>query len=110
MLMHLELQINGNAYPLDVDPERTLLSVLRDETELTGTKYGCGQGKCGACTLLMDGNPVQACSISVGAATGHQITTVEGLEKAGQLHPLQEAFLAVGALQCGYCTSGMLMS
>ncbi|CAN5736802.1 hypothetical protein BH10CHL1_BH10CHL1_14220 [soil metagenome] len=108
--MHLELRINGDAYPVDVDSERSLLSVLRDETELTGTKYGCGQGKCGACTLLMDGNPVQACSISVGAAIGHQLTTVEGLEKAGQLHPLQAAFLATGALQCGYCTSGMLMS
>jgi nicotinate dehydrogenase subunit B len=108
--MQLQLQINGNDHALEVDAERSLLSVLRDEVGLTGSKYGCGQGKCGACTLLLNGKPVQACSVSVGAAAGSQLMTVEGLEQAGQLHPLQATFLELSALQCGYCTSGMLMS
>lgn len=108
--MQLQFQINGNARQFDVDPERSLLSVLRHEAELTGTKYGCGEGKCGACTLLLDGNPVQACSLTAGAANGSQLMTVEGLESAGRLHALQAAFLELDALQCGYCTSGMLMS
>jgi nicotinate dehydrogenase subunit B len=110
MRMQLTLQVNGASHRIDVDPDRTLLSVLRDELGLTGTKYGCGDGKCGACTLLMDRQPIQACSITVGAAAGSRITTVEGLEQDGRLHPIQAAFLAAGALQCGYCTPGMIMS
>lgn len=110
MLMNLSLQINGKTHPAYVDPDRTLLSVLRDEVGLTGAKYGCGEGKCGACTVLVDGSPVQSCSLSAGAAAGSEILTIEGLEQEGTLHPLQEAFLEAGALQCGYCTPGMIMS
>ncbi len=110
MIINLSLQINGETRQIDADPDRTLLSVLRDDLGLTGAKYGCGDGKCGACTLLVDGNPTQSCSITVGAAAGSHITTVEGLEKDGRLHRVQEAFLAAGALQCGYCTPGMIMS
>ena len=110
MLMQLSLHINGTPHPTEVDPDRTLLSVLRDELGLTGTKYGCGEGKCGACTVLVDGAPVQTCQMTVGAAAGSHILTVEGLASGDELHPLQAAFLAEGALQCGYCTPGMIMS
>lgn len=110
MLMHLPLHVNGETHTTDVDPDRTLLSVLRDELGLTGAKYGCGEGKCGACTVLVDGSPVQSCQISVGAAVGSHILTIEGLAKEGAIHPLQAAFLEEGALQCGYCTPGMIMS
>ncbi len=110
MRLQLSLHINGEVRQLEVDPDRTLLTVLRDDLGLTGTKYGCGDGKCGACTVLMDRQPVQACSITAGAAAGSHITTVEGLARDGRLHPVQAAFLAAGALQCGYCTPGMIMS
>ena len=92
------------------DDERSLLGVLREELDLTGTKYGCGEGQCGACTVLLEGQPVRSCRTPVGAVAGRQVTTVEGLERDGRLHPLQEAFLEVGAMQCGYCTAGMIMS
>ena len=105
-----ELHVNGAAKPLDADPARTLLSVLRDDLGLTGTKYGCGEAHCGACTVLLDGKPVRSCSTSVGTAAGKKVSTIEGLAPGDRLHPLQEAFLAAGALQCGYCTPGMLMS
>ncbi|RIK37320.1 MAG: hypothetical protein DCC57_21740, partial [Chloroflexi bacterium] len=110
MLIPLTIQINGQPRQIEVDPDRSLLSVLRDDLGLTGTKYGCGDGKCGACTLLLDGSPIRACSISVGAAAGSHVTTVEGLAQGGRLHAVQSAFLAAGALQCGYCTPGMIMS
>jgi isoquinoline 1-oxidoreductase len=110
MLMHLSIQVNGAPHPTEVDPDRTLLSVLRDDLGLTGAKYGCGEGKCGACTVLVDGNPVQSCQMTVGAAAGSHILTIEGLAAEGTLHPLQAAFLEEGALQCGYCTPGMIMS
>jgi CO/xanthine dehydrogenase Mo-binding subunit/aerobic-type carbon monoxide dehydrogenase small subunit (CoxS/CutS family) len=110
MLIPLPLHINGASHQFDVDPDRTLLSVLRDDLGLTGTKYGCGEGKCGSCTLLMDGSPVQSCSVTVGAAAGSRITTVEGLASTGALHPLQQAFLQTEGFQCGYCTPGMIMS
>ena len=110
MRTQITLVVNDAMHSLAVDLERTLLSVLRDDLGLTGAKYGCGDGKCGACTLLVDGKPVQACSITTGAAAGSRITTVEGLARKGKLHALQVAFLEVGAFQCGYCTSGMLMS
>lgn len=111
MLINLQLRVNDRTHDLRVDPERTLLSLLRDDLGLTGVKYGCGDGKCGACTLLVDGHPTQSCSIPAGAAAGSHITTIEGLTKeGGALHPLQDAFLAAGAFQCGYCTPGMIMS
>ena len=104
------LQINGKTYPVEAPQDETLLSVLRNRLELTGTKYGCGEGQCGACTVFMDGTPTRSCSIPAAAAAGAKITTIEGLEHDGQLTPLQEAFLEEGAYQCGYCTSGMIMS
>lgn len=110
MRMHLSMDINGTTRQVEVDPDRTLLSVLRDDLGLTGAKYGCGEGRCGACTVLMDGEPVQTCSISAGAAEGSHLTTIEGLAEGDTLHPLQAAFVEHGALQCGYCTPGMIMS
>jgi isoquinoline 1-oxidoreductase subunit alpha len=106
----LELQVNGTRRRVEVDGERSLLSVLRDELDLTGAKYGCGEGQCGACTVLVDGRAVRSCLTQAASAEGKQVTTVEGLERNGDLHPLQEAFLAVDAMQCGYCTAGMIMS
>jgi aerobic-type carbon monoxide dehydrogenase small subunit (CoxS/CutS family) len=105
-----ELIVNGQTVPVDVDGERSLLSVLRDDLDLTGTKYGCGEGQCGACTVLLDANPVRSCRTTAGEVGKRKITTIESLEKEGQLHPLQEAFLKEDAMQCGYCTSGMIMS
>jgi aerobic-type carbon monoxide dehydrogenase small subunit (CoxS/CutS family) len=106
----IELEVNGATRSVDADPTRTLLSILRDELDLTGTKYGCGEGQCGACTVLLDGNPTRSCITSLRAAAGKKITTIEGLAKEGRLHPLQEAFLAQDAMQCAYCTPGMVMS
>jgi aerobic-type carbon monoxide dehydrogenase small subunit (CoxS/CutS family) len=106
----LELQINGTGRRVEVDGERSLLNVLRDELDLTGAKYGCGEGQCGACTVLVDGRAVRSCLTQAASVEGKQITTIEGLERNGKLHPLQEAFLAVDAMQCGYCTAGMIMS
>lgn len=104
------LKVNGAARPVDVDPEQTLLSVLRDDLHLTGSKYGCGEGKCGACTVLIDGLAAHSCTARVGAVAGRAITTIEGLEDRGKLHPLQQAFLDLGAFQCAYCTPGMIMA
>jgi aerobic-type carbon monoxide dehydrogenase small subunit (CoxS/CutS family) len=104
------LMVNGAELAVDVPPEQTLLGVLRDELGLTGCKIGCGEGACGACTVLIDGQPVRSCITPVGAAVGRQVLTVEGLEQHGRLHPLQQAFLDVDALQCGYCTPGMIMT
>ncbi len=106
----LELNINGTSHRVHVETQRSLLSVLRDELDLTGTKYGCGEAECGACTVLLDGQRTRSCVTPVNAAVGKKITTIEGLEKDGQLHPLQQAFLESGAMQCGYCTPGMIMS
>ena len=105
-----ELRVNGAMRRVEADPERTLLSVLRDELDLTGAKYGCGEGRCGACTVLVDGQAVRSCTARLGAVAGKPITTIEGLEQDGRLHPLQQAFLDEGALQCGYCTAGMIMA
>jgi aerobic-type carbon monoxide dehydrogenase small subunit (CoxS/CutS family) len=104
------LHVNGTAHSCNAAADRTLLSVLRDDLALTGAKYGCGEGQCGACTVLVDGVPVRSCLTPVGTFGPQKITTVEGLEKNGQLHPLQAAFLQHECFQCGYCTSGMLMS
>ncbi len=105
------LEINGAKRSIVTDPERRLLEVLRDDLDLTGAKYGCGEGQCGACTVLVGGEPVHSCLTRVGAIGDRPITTIEGLEGPdGQLHPLQEAFLEAGAMQCGYCTTGMIMA
>jgi aerobic-type carbon monoxide dehydrogenase small subunit (CoxS/CutS family) len=106
----LELWINGKKVAVDSESERSLLVVLRDELDLTGSKYGCGEGQCGACTVLVDGAATRSCLTPITAVSGKQIRTIEGLEQNGRLHPLQQAFLEEGALQCGYCTSGMIMS
>jgi isoquinoline 1-oxidoreductase subunit alpha len=104
------LTVNGKKLPVDVDSEASLLIVLRDDLGLTGSKYGCGEGQCGACTVLLDGQLTRSCITPAGRAVGKPITTIEGLEKDGKLHPLQDAFLQEDALQCGYCTSGMIMA
>src|SRR5579883_1236912 len=105
-----ELHVNGSRRVCNADDERSLLSVLRDDLDLTGSKYGCGEGRCGACTVLIDGRPTRSCTTRLAAVQGKQIRTIEGLASDGKLHPVQEAFLQAGALQCGYCTSGMIMS
>jgi aerobic-type carbon monoxide dehydrogenase small subunit (CoxS/CutS family) len=105
-----ELLINGVKYSVDVDAGASLLSVLRDDLDLTGSKYGCGEGQCGACTVLLGGSPRRSCITPVGDAARKPITTIEGLEKDGRLHPVQQAFLDEGVMQCGYCTSGMIMT
>jgi aerobic-type carbon monoxide dehydrogenase small subunit (CoxS/CutS family) len=110
MAMPIELEVNGKRYVVNYPPDTSLLTVLRDELGLTGSKYGCGEGQCGACTVLMGGAPRRSCQIPVSAGMGKPITTIEGLEKDGRLHPLQQAFLDVGAFQCAYCTSGIIMS
>ncbi len=105
-----ELIVNGAALPVDVEAGYPLLDVLRDDLGLTGCKIACGEGACGACTVLLDNRPVRACITPVGVAAGLPVRTIEGLEQDGQLHPLQQAFLAAGAFQCGYCTPGMIMA
>lgn len=110
MAKPIELEVNGNRHTVHCDPETPLLTVLRDELGLIGTKYGCGEGQCGACTVLLSGAPRRSCQIPVGAAAAKPITTIEGLEKNGHLHPVQQAFLDSGAFQCAYCTSGMILS
>src|SRR6058998_3467635 len=105
-----ELKINGDRVPVDAESDRMLLSVLRDDLDLTGSKYGCGEGRCGACTVLIDGRPARSCTTPLRAAAGKEVRTIEGLAAGDRLHPLQEAFLRADALQCGYCTPGMIMS
>jgi aerobic-type carbon monoxide dehydrogenase small subunit (CoxS/CutS family) len=104
------IEVNGVAHEIDTDRERTLLWVLREDLGLTGSKYGCGEGQCGACTVLIDGVPRRSCITALSAVAGRQITTIEGLERNGELHPLQQAFLDQDAMQCGYCTAGMIMA
>lgn len=106
----MELLVNGVRHQVDERPDRTLLTVLRDELDLTGTKYGCGEGQCGACTVLIAGLPARACQTRAAAVNGRAITTIEGLSPDGKLHPLQEAFLEHQAMQCGYCTPGMILA
>src|SRR5579864_7943381 len=110
MITTTEFHVNGTRHRVETDTARSLLSVLRDDLDLTGSKYGCGEGRCGACTVNLDGKATRSCTTPVGTCAGKQITTIEGLERDGKLHPLQEAFLEVGAMQCGYCTPGMIMS
>ena len=103
------LHVNGSTRRIDADSDRMLLSVLRDDLDLTGTKYGCGEGQCAACTVLIDGVATKSCITKLGAVAGKQIVTIEGLAAAGKLHPMQQAFLDHDALQCGYCTPGMIL-
>jgi isoquinoline 1-oxidoreductase subunit alpha len=110
MAKPIDLEINGKRYTVQCDPDTPLLSALRDELGLTGAKYGCGEGQCGACTVLLGGAPRRSCQIPVSTAAAKPITTIEGLERNGHLHPVQQAFLDVGAFQCAYCTSGMILS
>jgi aerobic-type carbon monoxide dehydrogenase small subunit (CoxS/CutS family) len=110
MVTVTEFQVNGTHHRVETDADRSLLSVLRDDLNLTGSKYGCGEGRCGACTVTIDGKATRSCTTPLGSCAGRQISTIEGLEREGKLHPLQEAFLEVGAMQCGYCTPGMIMA
>ncbi len=104
-----ELDLNGARRRVDADPERTLLSVLRDDLDLTGTKFGCGEGQCAACTVLIDGVATRSCLTKVGGLAGKKIVTIEGLAPEGRLHPVQQAFLDADAMQCGWCTPGMIL-
>jgi aerobic-type carbon monoxide dehydrogenase small subunit (CoxS/CutS family) len=109
-MANIALSVNGKKLTVDVDPQTSLLSVLRNDLDMTGTKYVCGESQCGACTVLIDGQQARSCITPVSRVVNKQITTIEGLEKDGHLHPVQEAFLKADAMQCGYCTPGMIMS
>ncbi|MBD0295810.1 MAG: (2Fe-2S)-binding protein [Flavisolibacter sp.] len=104
------LNINGVKHNVTVEPDVALLTVLRDDLNLTGSKYGCGEGACGACTVIIDGKPSRSCITPVSSVDGKEVITIEGLEKDGNLHPVQEAFLKADPFQCSYCASGMIMS
>ena len=108
--MQIALRINGSAHTVDVPPNATLLAVLRDDLGMTGTRYGCGIGRCGSCFVMANGQAIASCLLSAEQASRMEITTVEGLAKDGELTPVQEAFVAEDAMQCGYCTSGMVIS
>lgn len=106
----IQFSLNGKAVQLETEPDRPLLWVLRGDLALTGTKYGCGEGYCGACTVLVDGQAERACLLSIGGVAGKNVTTIEGLAEGGKLHPVQQAFMDHDALQCGYCTPGMILT
>jgi len=111
MKVQLQLKVNGMAYKMEVEPRRTLLELIREDLELTGTKEGCGLGECGTCTVLLDGRPIKSCITLAVQANGREVTTIEGVEGAdGTLHPIQQAFIDHGAIQCGFCTPGMVLS
>jgi carbon-monoxide dehydrogenase small subunit len=111
MKVQIQITVNGLAYKKEVEPRRTLLELIREDLELTGTKEGCGLGECGTCTVLLDGRPIKSCITLAVQANGREVTTIEGVEGAdGTLHPLQQAFIDHGAIQCGFCTPGMVLS
>ena len=110
MKRRVQFNLNGHPTSIDTDDQRALLWVLRGDLDLTGTKYGCGEGVCGSCTVAVDGKAMRSCQTSVAQVEGKKVVTIEGLERDGKLHPLQEAFIEHGGFQCGYCTSGMLMN
>ena len=110
MSVTVRFKVNGEERTVTTDAERRLLEVIREDLQLTGTKYGCGEGQCGACTVFVDGTPARSCLLPVTAAGGKSVTTIEGLARGRELHPVQAAFLEEGALQCGYCTSGMILA
>ena len=109
-MRQITLNVNGSDHSLNVADDEMLLNVLRERLDLTGTKYGCGEGQCGACTVLLDGQPRRSCRTPITVVAGHKVVTIEGLEKDGKLHPVQQAFLDEEAFQCSYCTPGMIMS
>jgi carbon-monoxide dehydrogenase small subunit len=109
-LPKIDFILNGKEVTAEVDAEATLLEMLRDELQLTGTKLSCGRGECGACTVLLDGAPVNSCLLYAAKVAGRSVTTIEGLSRGGNLHPLQKAFIEEGAIQCGFCTPGMIMA
>ena len=110
MKQRIETTINGRRYSLEVEPRKTLLAMLRDHLRLTGTKEGCSTGDCGACTVLLDGKPVTSCLILAVEADGREVTTIEGISRNGELHPVQQALLEKGGMQCGFCTPGFVLS
>lgn len=110
MKKNIRFRLNGRPVTIDTDDRRMLLWALRDDLKLTGTKYGCGEGVCGACTVAVDGTAVRSCQTALAAVDGKNVVTIEGLERDGKLHPLQQAFIDHNGFQCGYCTSGMLMN
>jgi len=106
----IQVIVNGEVHKLSVEPRKTLLEILREDLDLTGTKKGCDNGECGACTVLLDGQPVNSCVVLAVEADGKQVVTIEGLAEGSRLHPLQEAFIRHGAVQCGYCSPGMILT
>lgn len=109
-LATIRLTVNGQARDVATDPDRPLLDVLREDLELTGAKYGCGESRCGACSVLVDGRRVFSCMVPASSVVGKQVVTIEGLAKGDQLHPVQQAFLDEASFQCGYCTPGMILA
>ena len=110
MNVNLQFTLNGKLQRVSTDPQRMLLEVLREDLDLTGTKYGCGEGQCRACTVLLDEKPVRSCQTQITEVEGHAVETIEGLARGGALHPVQEAFIKEGAMQCGYCVPGMILA
>ena len=110
MIETIKFELNGNPVTLEIDPGTILMWALRNDLKLTGTKFGCGLGFCGSCTVLLDNEPVRSCMLAVSDAAGKKLITIEGLAVNGELHPIQKAFMKNDALQCGYCTPGMIMN